>query len=58
MADEKPNPDKKQKAKATGGSKKSAKAKPKKAAAKKTSKPERFERRRLLFHGEHDLKGM
>ena len=39
MADEKPNPDKKQKAKATGGSKKSAKAKPKKAAAKKTSKP-------------------
>ncbi len=39
MADEKPNPDKKPKAKAAGGGKKPAKAKPKKAAAKKASKP-------------------
>ena len=42
MADEKPNPDKKQTAKKTGGKKaaaKKAKAKPKKAAAKKASKP-------------------
>ena len=38
MADEKPNPGKKQKAKAAGSGKKSAKAKSKKAAAKKASK--------------------
>jgi DNA-nicking Smr family endonuclease len=43
MADEKPNPDKKETGKEAGGTKKpaakKAKAKPKKAAAKKTSKP-------------------